>query len=44
LTLPVPNDPTLDGLEFFNQALVVDLGVNPAGVTVSNGGRGVISR
>jgi hypothetical protein len=44
LTLPIPNDPTLDGLEFFNQALVVDLGVNPAGVTVSNGGRGVISR
>jgi hypothetical protein len=40
--LNIPAAPSLGGLEFHNQALVVDPGINPLGVVVSNGGRGVI--
>jgi hypothetical protein len=38
-SLYLPQIPGLASLEFFNQAFVLDPGINPAGVTVSNGGR-----
>ncbi len=40
--LPIPNDPSLVGLTFFNQALVLDPGVNFFGAVVTNAGEGVI--
>jgi hypothetical protein len=42
LTLPVPNDPSLLGGAFFNQALVVDPPANRFGATVSNACEGKI--
>lgn len=39
---PIPNDPALIGLEFFLQAAAFDAAANVYGVTLSNGGRGVI--
>lgn len=43
-TLPwvLPNDPGLIGVNFFNQAFVLDPGINPTGATVSNAGTGTI--
>jgi len=42
LPLPLPNDPTLAGLTFYNQAWVLDPKANAFGVGTSNGGKGVI--
>ena len=42
LPLAIPNDGSLVGLNFFNQAFVLDPGVNPAGGVVTNAGEGVI--
>jgi hypothetical protein len=42
LPLPLPNDPTLAGLTFYNQAWVLDPQANAFGVGTSNGGKGVI--
>jgi hypothetical protein len=36
-TLPVPNVASLAGIEFFNQAIVLDLPANSLGLTVTNG-------
>lgn len=44
LALTIPNDGQLVGLTFFNQALVLDPGANPAGLTLSNGASGVVGR
>ncbi len=41
-TLPIPNTPSLAGVEFFNQAIVLDLAANPLGLTVTNGVTGRI--
>ncbi len=41
-TLRLPSDPTLVGLSFFNQALVLDAQANPAGAVVSNAAEGII--
>jgi hypothetical protein len=41
-TFTVPNRAALLGLQFHNQAGVVDPGANAAGFTVSNAGAGVI--
>lgn len=40
--LPIPNLPSLVGLHFFNQALVLDPGANPLGAVVSDAAEGVI--
>jgi hypothetical protein len=42
LPLTLPNDPTLEGLTFYNQAWVLDPKANAFGVGTSNGGKGVI--
>jgi hypothetical protein len=42
LPLTLPNDPTLAGLIFYNQAWVMDAKANALGVGTSNGGKGVI--
>jgi len=42
LTLTIPNDRTLAGLTFYNQAWVLDPKANAFGVGTSNGGKGVI--
>jgi hypothetical protein len=42
LTLNIPNDPTLQGMTFYNQAWVLDPKANAFGVGTSNGGKGVI--
>jgi hypothetical protein len=39
---PVPADPQLTGVEFYNQALILDAGVNPLGVATTNAGRALI--
>ncbi|MEM7198960.1 MAG: hypothetical protein AAF628_01755 [Planctomycetota bacterium] len=36
----MPTAPSLVGVEFFNQALVVDPAANPFGMTASNAGHG----
>ena len=41
-TIDIPNNFVLGGLEFYLQALVLDLGVNPGGATVTNAVEGVI--
>lgn len=42
-TLPVPNLPTLGGMQFFNQAVSLDAAApRPVGAALSNGGHGVI--
>jgi len=41
-TVPVPDDVTLLGMPFFNQALVAEAAANPFGAILSNGGEGVI--
>ena len=38
-TMGFPADPTLQGLNVFLQAFPLDGTANPAGITVSNGGR-----
>jgi hypothetical protein len=40
--IAIPNDPSLVGLSFHNQAVVLDPGANPLGLTTSNGGTGRI--
>jgi hypothetical protein len=42
LPLPVPNDTSLLGALFYNQALVLDTGVNAFGGVMTNGGEGII--
>jgi hypothetical protein len=42
LPLPVPNDSSLLGALFYNQALVIDPGVNAFGGVMTNGGEGII--
>ena len=42
LPLPIPKDPTLEGVTFYNQAWVLDPKANAFGVGTSNGGKGVI--
>ena len=42
LPLPIPTNPTLEGLTFYNQAWVLDPKANAFGVGTSNGGKGVI--
>ena len=38
-SLPVPNDPSLDGQSLYLQHLIVDPGTNPLGLTSSNAGQ-----
>jgi hypothetical protein len=38
--LPIPNDPRLAGLSFYNQALVLDPGANPLGAVLSDAQQG----
>jgi hypothetical protein len=38
----LPNDPNLVGVEFFNQAFLLDLGANPGGLVTTNAGHGVV--
>ncbi len=38
----IPNHGSLVGTPFYNQGFVLDVGANPAGFIVSNGGEGVI--
>jgi hypothetical protein len=38
--LPIPNDPRLAGLSFYNQALVLDPAANPLGVVLSDAQQG----
>lgn len=40
--LPIPNQPSLVGLHFYNQALVFDPGANPFGAVFSDAAEGVI--
>ncbi len=42
LTIDIPNNASLRGLVFFNQALVVDPGINAYDATVTNAGEGTI--
>ena len=42
LTLNIPNNPTLAGSTFYNQAWVLDAKANAFGVGTSNRGKGVI--
>ena len=39
-SVPLPADPGLVGLAFYNQGVVLDPGTNPLGAVVSNGGAG----
>ena len=41
-SLPIPSAISLIGLAFYNQAASIDPGINPAGLTVSNAGAGVV--
>ena len=41
-TIPIPNNPAVTGLHFFVQGLVLDVGVNPAGLVASNAGAGIV--
>jgi hypothetical protein len=41
-TIPIANNPALAGLQFFVQGLVLDIGVNPAGLVASNAGAGLV--
>ncbi|MCR9245385.1 MAG: PKD domain-containing protein [bacterium] len=41
-SLPIPNDPSFVCLSFYQQAIVVDPGFNPAGATASNAGAATI--
>jgi len=41
--LPIPNNPNLVGMHFFNQAIVLDPGAgNPLGAVISDAAEGVI--
>ena len=40
----VPPEPGVVGLRFYDQALVLDPPANPVGLTLSNGGAGVVGR
>ena len=40
----LPNNPSILGLEFFNQGLFVDPGANPGNLIVTNGGHGIVGR
>ena len=42
LLLIIPSSLPLEGMHFFVQGVVLDLGVNPAGMTVTNGADGTI--
>jgi len=42
LSWSLPNDPALAGVQFYDQAIVLDAGVNPLGAVMSNAGHGVI--
>lgn len=42
LQLPLPMIPTLVGMPFYNQAISIDAAANPAGLTVSNAGAGIV--
>jgi hypothetical protein len=44
LGLNVPNNSSLSGLVLYNQAVSLDQGINPAGMTVSNGLAATIGR
>ncbi|HZN38535.1 MAG TPA: hypothetical protein VFD82_07005 [Planctomycetota bacterium] len=37
-TIAIPNNPAVAGSQFYVQGLIADIGTNPAGVVVSNGG------
>jgi hypothetical protein len=37
LSVPIPNDPQLNGLQLALQSWILDAGVSPAGLTLSNG-------
>lgn len=41
-TWSLPNNPTFFATSFFDQAFVLDVAANAAGLTVSNGGAGRI--
>ncbi|MEE2888157.1 MAG: hypothetical protein VX951_12075, partial [Planctomycetota bacterium] len=41
-TMPIPDDPKLLGIVFYNQSAVVAPGANPGGLLWSNGGEGTI--
>jgi hypothetical protein len=41
-TIPIPNNPAVTGSHFFVQGLVLDVGVNPAGLVASNAGAGIV--
>ncbi len=40
----IPTDTSLVSVEFYNQGVVVDPGVNFAGLTVTNAGKGVLGQ
>jgi hypothetical protein len=40
--LPIPNLPSLVGMHFCNQAVVLDPGANPLGAVISDAAEGVI--
>lgn len=42
LLFPIPSSLPLEGMHFFVQGVVLDLGVNPAGMTVTNAGDATI--
>ena len=41
-TIPIPNNPSITGFQFFVQGFVLDPGVNPAGLVASNAGAAVV--
>ena len=41
-TIQIPNNPALTGLQFYVQGLVLDIGVNPAGLVASNAGAALV--
>ncbi len=41
-SLPIPLDPTLLGLQFYNQTIQIDPGINPIGATMSAGAEACI--
>jgi hypothetical protein len=41
-TIPIPNNQGLTGLPFYVQGLVLDIGVNPAGLIATNAGAGYV--
>ena len=42
VALPIPNNPSMVGRFFFNQALALDPAANPLGISASNFGRALI--